>query len=435
MNKNKIKNFTTYRLVVFSVLIVAYMIVFFHRLAVDIVKDDLMSAFHMSNMTFANLSSTYFYAYMLMQIPSGIFVDAFGARLTVTFGILFAGIGSIIFGFANSLFWIFFGRLIVGLSVSVVFISILKMQSRWFHESEFGTISGITSFFGNLGGVFAQTPLALMTAVVSWRYSFGIMGIFSILLAILCYILVRDEPREMGFPNIEQNLTHNNNRVELMEGMKIVLLNPKTWPSFITFAGFFGAFSALSGTWGISYLTSVYNMTKVSATNYMTAAVIGLAIGSIFIGKISDRIKKRKLPMFFYGIIYLICWSLLVFLNRGKPPIEMLLPLLFILGFSCPAFVLGWACSKEINPPKITGISTSVVNIGGFLGAAILPPIIGKIIDKYGLVLPPVELYQKAFIYCFIAVLIGFVSVFFIQETNCKNIYKLNNNTNSLAKK
>src|SRR5690606_7182604 len=160
------------------------------------------------------------------------------------------------------------------------------------------------------------------------------------------------------------------------------------------------------------------------ATNYMTAAVIGLSIGSVIIGKFSDKIRKRKLPMLIYGIVYLASWIVLVFFNGGKPPIQILYPLFFILGLSCPAFALGWACSKEVNPPEITGISTSVVNIGGFFGGAILPPIVGYVIDKYEGVLEPVKLYQNAFLYCFAAVVIGFIAIFLVKETNCKNIYE-----------
>lgn len=67
MKEGKIKSFKLYRLIVFGVLILAYMVVFFHRLAVGIVRDDLISEFNMSNITFANLSSTYFYAYVLFS--------------------------------------------------------------------------------------------------------------------------------------------------------------------------------------------------------------------------------------------------------------------------------------------------------------------------------------------------------------------------------
>ena len=42
MKEGKIKNFKLYRLMVFGVLILAYMVVFFHRLAVGIVREDLI---------------------------------------------------------------------------------------------------------------------------------------------------------------------------------------------------------------------------------------------------------------------------------------------------------------------------------------------------------------------------------------------------------
>ena len=428
MKEEKIRKLMIYRWVVFGILIFAYMIVFFHRLAVGVVREDLAREFGMSAITFANLSSTYFYAYMIMQIPSGILADTLGARKTVTVGTLAAGAGSIIFGFANSLFWIFFGRLLVGLGVSVVFIAILKIQSQWFKESEFATLSGVSSFFGNLGGIFAQAPLVLMTAAITWRYSFAAIGFFTIIISALCWILVRNTPSEMELPSIEEiegreKVNVDSSKINLLEGLKTVMTNPWTWPGFFVFAGFFGAFSSLTGTWGNSYITQVYGVSKVAATNYITAAVLGLAIGSIAIGRLSDKIKKRKLPMIIYGTIYVICWALIVFWNGGKPPIGVLMPLLFVLGFTCSAFVLGWGCSKEVNPPEIAGMSTSVVNIGGFFGAAILPPIIGKIIDKWGGIMTPTELYHKAFIYCFISAVIGFIFTFLIKETNCRNIY------------
>lgn len=85
---------------------------------------------------------------MFMQIPVGFLVDSLGARKSVTIGTVFAAIGSIIFGLAGTVFLAFLGRVLVGLGVSVVFISILKILSTWFKESEFRTMSGITSFIG-----------------------------------------------------------------------------------------------------------------------------------------------------------------------------------------------------------------------------------------------------------------------------------------------
>ncbi|NLJ78628.1 MAG: MFS transporter, partial [Tissierellia bacterium] len=122
MGKIKAKEFNRYRFAMFSVLLTIHIIVSFHRLAAGVVRNELMYAFGISNAGFANLSSTYFYVYMLMQIPSGILVDTFGPRWIIITGTFLAGIGSIVFGFANNIFWIFFGRLVVGLGVSVSFI-------------------------------------------------------------------------------------------------------------------------------------------------------------------------------------------------------------------------------------------------------------------------------------------------------------------------
>lgn len=428
-NQQRIKKMMTYRWAVWGVLALAYIIVFFHRLAIGVVREDLVKTFAISGTTFANIGSTYFYAYMIMQIPSGILADSLGARKTVTFGTFLAGLGSIVFGLAPNLFMVFLGRLMVGIGVSVVFIAILKIQSQWFKESEFGTMSGITSFVGNMGGVIAQTPLALMVGYFTWRSTFAAIGVVSILLAIACYFIVRNTPEEMGLPTIDeiegrQKAGKAMERPPLVKGLVQALTNWHTWPGFFVFTGFFGAYVALTGTWGQSYLVDVYGLDPAVAPNYLSVAVIGMALGSIAIGKISDILQRRKLPMLLFGGVYTLCWAIIVFAGGGKPPLGLLYPLFFLLGFSCPSFVLGWACGKEVNHPAIAGISTSIVNIGGFLGGAILPPLLGRVFDTYGGQLAPVQLFQKAFLYCFIFVVVGYLFTFTVKETHCKNIYK-----------
>ncbi|MEW9123565.1 MAG: MFS transporter [Thermotaleaceae bacterium] len=428
LDQAKVKKLLTYRWAIWGVLVLSYIIVFFHRLAVGVVQEDLVETFHISGTTYAHLGSTYFYAYLLMQIPAGVLADSLGTRMTVAIGTFVAGVGSIIFGFAPSISIAFLGRLLVGLGVSVVFIPILKIQTQWFREREFGTMSGITSFVGNMGGIIAQAPLALLAAAITWRYAFAAMGIVSFVVAGLCYVIVRNEPEDMGLPSIREiegkPAPQNNGKPHLLKGLIAVMANWRSWPSFVMFGGFFGGYVALTGTWGRAYMVEVYGISTVSAAHYMTAAVFGLAIGSVVIGKISDRLQKRKLPMLMAGAVYVLCWVILVFVNGGKPPIAIMGPLFFILGFTCSTYVLGWACTKEVNPPQIAGISTSVVNIGGFIGSAVLPPLMGSVIDRLGGQLLPAEVYQKAFLLCLGAGVLGYAATFLVQETHCKNIYQ-----------
>lgn len=418
-----------YRWAIWSVLILAYIIVFFHRLALGVVSEQLMSTFKMSSTTFANLGSMYFYSYMVMQIPSGILADSIGARKTVSIGTVLAAIGSVLFGWSPNITIAFVSRFIVGIGVSVIFISILKVQSQWFLEREFATMAGLTAFMGNLGGVLAQAPLAFMVLYLSWRETFVYIGIVSLFVAVLCYVIVRNTPSQMGLPKIEE-IDKERKKVEIIETPPLfkaliqVLMNKHIWAPFFLFVGVHGAYIALTGTWGIKYLQDVYKMTSRTASNYTSVSVLGLGIGCYVIGKVSDSVKKRKIPTIVYTGIATISWGALVFINGGKPPVYMLYPIFFLIGFSCAAFVMCWSCGKETSHPAITGIATSVVNTGGFLGAAILPPILGKTFDKYvGTELDVVMIYQRAFIYCFGFAFVALILSLFVKETHCKNIY------------
>ncbi len=51
------------------------------------------------------------------------------------------------------------------------------------------------------------------------------------------------------------------------------------------------------------------------------------------------------------------------------------------MGASNAAFVLTWACAKEVKPPALSGMSTALTNMGGFLGSALLQPLVGKALD------------------------------------------------------
>jgi len=424
--EHKIKKLKTYRWFIWGILCLVYVIVFFHRLAVGVVKTDLMDTFKISATTFANLGSAYFYAYMVMQIPTGILADTFGARITVTAGTILAGAGSILFGFSPTISVAFWGRFLVGIGVSVVFISILKIQTEWFFEREFATMSGLTSFIGNMGGVFAQTPLVILVSLLTWRYSFAIIGFITGLLAVLCFIIVKNRPADMGLPSIPdiEGKGTKTEKVNILKALSEICKNPYTWPPFFMFAGFYGAFQALSGTWGQSYLIKVYGMNDVQAANYIVIAVLGFSIASVFIGKVSDKLFKRKLPMIIFGTTYLLSWAVIVFAYEAKPPVEILGILFFILGFSGATFVLGWACGKEVNNPKYAGISTSVINTGGFIGAAVVPVILGRIIDKYENIVSAQQLYGKAFLFCLLSAGVGYAFLFLIKETTCTNIFE-----------
>jgi sugar phosphate permease len=413
-----------YRWYIWGIMCTAYMVSIFHRVVVGSVRNDLVGTFGMSAVTFANLGSTYFYVYLVMQLPSGILADTLGPRITVTLGVFLAGIGSVIFGFSPNIYFVFFGRFIVGLGVSIIYISILKILSEWFSEKEFGKMSGFTTFVGNMGGILTQAPLVLIISVLTWRYTFVMIGILSFIIAYLCLIIIRNKPDDVGLPQISHHNSDTTeiNKVLIFRALGSALKNPYTWPPFLIYMGLFGAYQAFLGTWGLSYLTSIYGLDKTTASNYLSLLIIGMSAGSLLIGPISGRLSSRKLPMLAGGITNLLVWTSIVFMNNGKPPIKILAILLFLMGLSYSSVILSFACGKEVNNPKYAGIATSLVNMGGFIGASVIPVILGKIVDVYEKVLTPQQLYVRMFSICLVCVAACCVFLLMIKETGCKDI-------------
>ena len=52
------------------------------------------------------------------------------------------------------------------------------------------------------------------------------------------------------------------------------------------------------------------------------------------------------------------------------------------MGLLIPGFTLAWTVAKEANRPEHSGIATSVVNVGIFLGTGMLQPLFGWVLDR-----------------------------------------------------
>jgi len=412
-----------YRWIVWGSMVLAYMVVFFHRLAAGVVKEDIINTFGLSYAEFGHLASMYFYAYMVMQIPVGILADSLGARITVSSGMLVAALGSVVFGLAKSVFAVFLGRFLVGIGVSVVFVCVLKVQSQWFREDEFASVSGATNLMGNLGGLVAQTPLALLVAAFTWRYTFVAIGALSAALAVLCFLLIRNKPQDMGFPPIHQEVPlEDNKKASVSSGLMEVIKDICLWPCFLYVPLVAGAYIAFTGAWGVPFLSEVYGMSAKEASGFIVMAVFGAMLGGVFMGWVSDKLKKRKLPVIIVSIVQVLSWAGIVFWV-GRPINEALLKsLFFIMGFTSMGVVITWAIIKEMSHPERTGVAISVMNMITFLGLAIYPPLMGKIIDIFRESGASFA-YRNAFLLCLFATALALGLAFLAKETGCRNIY------------
>lgn len=420
--------FNRLRWTVFWILIGSYIMVFFHRVAPGVVAADLMQAFHTSGAALGSLAATYFYIYTALQIPSGVLADTLGPRISVTLGGLVAGAGSVLFGLAPDFATASWGRFLVGLGVSVIFVGLMKSNALWFPDRQYGRISGLTLLVGNLGSILAAGPLALLLAEVSWRQVFVGAGVVSVLLALLTLIGVRNRPEDAGFPSLREQEglpPHPPRDQHWLRDLRAVLTNRAVWPGFWVNFGLTGCFFAFAGLWAIPLMRDLFGLDRAAASLYATVTLLGFAIGAYKVGWISDRLGRRR-PVIVAGtLLFCLAWLGMILLPWGPGWSGLLI--FALLGLTAGGNVVVYAAAKEVLPARVAGMSVALVNTGLFLGAAILQPAFGWVLDlswdgtlRDGVRVYAAADYQHGLWLCFGAALLALLATPLVRETHCR---------------
>ena len=414
------------RLLMLAVVVAAYVLSFFQRFAPAGIAQDLAAAFQTSAASLGVLAATYFYVYTVMQIPTGILVDTLGPRRILFLGGLVAGGGSLLFGLAGSLDGALAGRTLIGLGVSVTFIAMLKIIAVWFEEHRFATVVGLSMLVGNLGSVLAGAPLSALAQATGWRGVFVGVGVVSLLLAAVSWILVRDRPGD-ATGAVAPAPTFD--RTVILGGLLRVLKNRATWPAAALNFGISGSFFAFGGLWATPFLVQGLGMSRATATAHVSLYFAGFAIGCLVVGSLSDRLRRRKPVIIVSSHLLGLIW--LAWLSGMALPPAASYGLFALMGLTTASFTLSWACAKEVNPPALSGMSTAVTNMGGFLSGALLQPAVGWIMDQRwsgamaaGVRLYAPEDYRWGLLLLAAATWFGAAAAWRIRETGCRNIWQ-----------
>ena len=409
-----------------AIVVATYALSFFQRFAPAGIAADLVAAFNTSASSLGALAATYFYVYTVMQVPTGILVDTLGPRRILLIGGLVGGVGSLLFALASGLELALVGRTLIGLGVSVTFIAMLKIIAVSFDERRFATLVGLAMLIGNLGSVLAGAPLSWLAQVVSWRHIFVALAAMSLLLGVACWVLLREQSVGAGpskpKPTIDRSL--------VLSGLLSVLKNRDNWPTVCVNFGICGSFFAFAGLWATPFLTQAHGLSRAAAANHVSLYFVGFALGCMFMGALSDRLGKRKPVLIATSHLYLLIW--LVLLWDLALPLLASYALFTLMGLVTAGFTLTWSCAKEVNAPQLSGISTSVTNMAGFLAGAILQPLVGWVMDQRwqggltstGARLFTADDYHAGLLLLAAVAAFGALASWWIRETGCRNIWR-----------
>jgi len=276
---------------------------------------------------------------------------------------------------------------------------------------------------GNIGGILATTPLALLVLAIGWQQSFITIGLVSLVLVAITWVFVVDTPEKAGFQR-RGGGANGRPSFGLLESMKKVASVPGTWINFIVIAGLMSGIMSFSGLWGIPYLMQVYGLEKAQASQYVLLLNVGILVGSVLVGLLADKLGTKKPLIIGGGAALTLFWLYVIVIARAMPPIWLLAPMYFVAGLLGVVFMLCFASVKEVNHPELSGTATGIVNISGFMATALVNLVIGWRLDKNwdGTMVDGVRFYgqegfQQAMLVLVIVAAIAFIASLFLQES------------------
>lgn len=402
-----------------------YVYDYFIQVSPAIITDQLMKEFAIGAAGLSFLGACFFYAYAVMQIPAGLLLDRFGARRLLSAAILISGLGVTLFGLTSSFALAGVARFMIGFGSAFAFISTLFLASRWFSHRYFTLIAGLVQFAGCVGSIAGEAPLAAFINHYGWRHSMLLAGLITLVLAVLYWLIIRDEPNHNTTTNTQAN------SLSEWQRLRSVLKIPQVW--WIGWCGFFCwvPVATIGALWGVPYLMKVYGWTNTQAAGFCSLFWIALGISSPLIGWYSEQMKSRKAPFYLCFSAGLIGAALLFF--AAELPVWVIGLALVLLGTSAAIQSLTFGVAKDILPVNIFGTASGFLNMMAIIAGGISQQIVGLMLAitwqhqmLNGVPVYTLENYRIAILVLPIAALFGLWITFKkLNETNCVASFKL----------
>jgi len=386
----------------------------------SVMTNTLMSEYHIDGAQLGSLAASYFYAYLIMQIPAGLLLDRYGPRKVTSLAIIACTLGVFLFARSESLFVASVGRFVIGIGAAFAAVNCLKLIANWFPSRQFAFMSGLMMSVGMLGAVGGQAPLSAFIHEFYWRDALEIIALVGLIFSSVFFLVVRNtSPDRVREKHIVSP------KISLFKSLSTILKSPQAWYLSI-YSGFaFAPVMVFGGLWGVSFIEEAYGFSKTISSQAVSLIFVGFAVGAPIFGWFSDWLKNRKKVMFWGTLAS--CVFLLLIIYFPNLSYHFLTLFLFLFGFAISSFLLCFTVIREINVAGVAATAIGFMNSFDALFGSFSDPLTGMFLDVFwdgklvnGARIFSVAAYGKAFIILPIYLIISLGFLFFIKETYCK---------------
>jgi MFS family permease len=346
--------------------------------------------------------------YTGLQVPAGILVDRYGAKLLLIIAISMCAIGTIMTGLASDYWMILAGGVVFGIGNTVFHPADYTILGGTMEERYMGRAFSLHSFSGNVGGAIAPILLIGLASLWSWRVALLIAGVagFVVLAALLTqWRYISEDHAAAAGPKKKKKVEADDPNAPQSTGavMRYILTSPA-----ILFLFLYYAMNQLAGgglrNFSVAGLTETHDTTTAIANAAFSTFLAANAAGVLFGGWLADVTRRAEL-MAALGLGRSAV--VMVFIGMWDLPGFLLIAIFAFAGLTNG--IIGPARDmlvRRASPKGSMGKVFGFVFSGQAIGSALAPLLFGYLIDVGA---PAWIFYGSAFftIACMVVVLVS----------------------------
>ena len=346
-----------------------YLLSYVFRSGTAVISPELTRELALSPAALGLLTSAYFLAFGVLQLPAGILLDRYGPRRVEPVFMLIAGVGSLAFALAGGETGLLFARALIGVGAATCLMAPLKGIVTWFPSRHHASMSGWMMVAGGLGALLVTVPLELALRVTTWRSVFVALAIACFAVAWLIWWRVPDTARPQ----------HPAGAGAQWKVVWRVFRTPRFW--WIGPLGGFamGSFAAVQGLWSVPWLMEVQGLDRAIAARHLLVMSIVTLFGYVLLGAFATRVAQRGI-----GATHLFAGGFVLNL-LGFAAIVAEIPGSYfwwaLYGFGASVNVLGFTVLNEGLPSELAARANTALNLLMFVGSFLSQWGIGLVVE------------------------------------------------------
>jgi len=379
-----------------------YLITYLDRVSMAITAPLIVKEFGFDDKTMGIILSAFVWSYAAFQVPGGWLGDRFGPRKVLstimTYRTIIAFLTSRAFGFFS-----FCGvRFSLGVGEAGAFPTATRGMQMWYPRDERGLVQGVSHAASRLGGALGPLVAVALMIRYGWRSVFYVIGILSLLWAILYARVYRNMPEE------DHHVSHE--ELARIRGLDAngeikkanVTKRPKVpWSVLLSHGNMWGIMCAYAAyiyslwfflSWLPSYLIKYRHFTLIK-TGWFAAMPLGAGVlGDAFGGWVTDTLYLKtnnlKLSRRSVAITAMLgCGTFTMFAALSANPYTTVYCLTAAMFFLEMNIGPAWAVPMDVGG-EFSGTVSGMMNMGGQFVGALSPIVFGLLVSKGAWVAP-----------------------------------------------